>query len=234
VPLLLATADDVRRRYPQVQFVIPVAPTLTPAAIAQYADPHHNPMVAVFQSPSTTLVPAGDQVPLPYLKTAQGTQIFLWQPFPAHAVTRQCDLCLTTVGANTAELGALGIPMVVLLPTQQLDAMNAWDGILGLLVNLPGIGKPLNRLVNWAFLSYVQRRGKRFAWPNLWAGREVVPELLGAITPQQVADRVVAYLNEPDRLQAIAADLRQVRGPGGAAEKLADLILRTAALDLSA
>jgi lipid-A-disaccharide synthase len=40
------------------------------------------------------------------------------------------SLCLTTVGANTAELGSLAVPMIVLLPTQQLDAMRAWDGLL--------------------------------------------------------------------------------------------------------
>jgi lipid A disaccharide synthetase len=56
---------------------------------------------------------------------------------PAHGVLSQCRLALTTVGANTAELGALGLPMIVLVPTQHLQVMQAWDGGLGILARLP-------------------------------------------------------------------------------------------------
>ncbi len=223
VPLFTAVADYVAARYPGVRFVIPVAPTITLPDLLAYGDPQQNPYVATFNGPPLTLVrpPSG----LPYLQTAQGSQIFLWEAFPAHPALRQCALCLTTVGANTAELGALAVPMVVVLPTHQLDAMNAWDGPLGILVNLPGIGKPLNRWVTRIFLAYVERRGKRFAWPNIWAGREVVPEMLGKLTVPEVGDRALAYLQDPAALGAMVTTLRQVRGPGGAATKLAALVL---------
>jgi lipid A disaccharide synthetase len=190
-------------------------------------DPEANPMVAVFGGPAITLVQPEDPEQLPYLKTAQGTQIFLWQTFPAHGVTSQCRLCVTTVGANTAELGALGVPMLVLLPTQQLEAMNAWDGLLGLLINLPLVGKPLNRVVNWVVFAYLTRNRKLFAWPNIWAGREVVPELFGPITAQQAGDRILAYLENPETLAAVRQTLQAVRGEPGAAQKLAALILKT-------
>ena len=229
VPLLLAIADYVRQRQPHTRFVIPVAPTIDIATLLAYADPAHNDFCAVFAAPAVTLVPAPEPGGLPALKTAGGTEIYLWQPFPAHGLTSQCHLCLTTVGANTAELGALGVPMLVLLPTQQLDAMNAWDGLLGLLVNLPGVGKPLNKLINWAFLAYVQRRQKLFAWPNIWAQREIVPELLGTLTAPMVGDRVLDYLAHPERLQQMRADLHQARGEAGAAQKLSQLVLQVLA-----
>lgn len=228
VPLLLATADYIYQRRPQTRFVIPVAPTVTPKVLIEYADPQANPFMQVFRAPSAQLIEPNTPASLPYLKTAKGTQIFLWQPFPAHAITRQCRLCLTTVGANTAELGSLGIPMIVLLPTQQLDAMNAWDGLLGLLVNLPVIGRPINKLINWLFLAYIRRRQKLFAWPNIWAKCEIVPELLGDLDAQQVGDRVLTYLNHPDALEHMQQSLHQVRGLPGAAHKLSDLILQTA------
>lgn len=226
VPLLLAIADYVHQRRPQTRFVIPVAPTITPAALATYAEPQNNSFCEVFQAPRVKLIEGESSITLPYLKTEQGTQIYLWQPFPAHAVTSQCRLCLTTVGANTAELGALGVPMLVLLPTQQLEAMNAWDGALGLLVNLPAVGKPLNRLINRVFLSYIRRRQKLFAWPNIWAKREIVPELLGRLTAESVGDRVLDLLSHPAQLQQIRHDLQQARGPAGAAQKLSDLVLQ--------
>ncbi|RZM81908.1 hypothetical protein [Leptolyngbya iicbica] len=228
VPLLTATADYVHQHRPDVRFVIPVAPTVDLASLMTYADPAQNPFHSVFNAPQLTLVMPSEAGELPYLKTAQGCQIFLWQTFPAQAVTSQCRLCLTTVGANTAELGALAVPMIVLLPTQQLEAMNAWDGILGLLVALPLVGKPFNILINRLLLAYLSRRRKLFAWPNIWAGREVVPELLGRLTAEDLGDRVLNYLDHPEQLQQIREDLQQVRGESGAAYKLAKLVLQFA------
>ncbi|MEO1299531.1 MAG: lipid-A-disaccharide synthase [Cyanobacteria bacterium J06636_16] len=228
VPLALAAAEYIHRRRPGTRFVIPVAPTTNLQTLVGYANPHKNPFVSIFHAPSVNLIEPETPASLPYLKTEQGTQIFLWQPFPAHSVTSQCQLCLTTVGANTAELGSLGIPMIVMLPTQQLDAMNAWDGILGLLVNLPLIGSPLNKLINLAFLTYIRRSQKLLAWPNIWAQREIVPELLGNLNAVQVGDRVLDYLDHPETLQAMRQALCEVRGTPGAAQKLSDLVLQTA------
>ncbi|HEY9736246.1 MAG TPA: lipid-A-disaccharide synthase, partial [Trichocoleus sp.] len=163
----------------------------------------------------------------PKRRSRYGTEVDLRQPQPAYPVMAQFDLCLTTVGANTAELGSLGIPMLVLLPTQKLDAMKAWDGIPGLLANLPLVGNTFARLINQAVLRTVLKEGKLFAWPNIWAKREVVPELIGPITPQEVCDRILDYLAHPEKLEAIRQDLRSVRGDSGAAAKLADLVLET-------
>ena len=228
VPLLLATVEYIHQHRPQTRFVIPVAPTVDLPTLVSYADPQKNPFVEVFQGPRVQLFEPDTPASLPYLKTDQGTQVFLWQPFPAHAVTSQCQICLTSVGANTAELGSLGVPMVVLLPTQQLDAMNAWDGILGLLVNLPLIGSPINKLINLAFFTYIRRSQKLFAWPNIWAKREIVPELFGDLTAAQVGDRVLDYLSHPETLRQMADSLHQVRGNPGAAQKLSDLVLQVA------
>ena len=226
VPLLTATADYLGQRQSNVKFVIPVAPTVDLASLMTYADPEQNPFHSVFAAPQLTLVTPAEPGQLPYLKTEQGTQIFLWQSFPAHEVTSQCQLCLTTVGANTAELGALAVPMIVLLPTQQLEAMNAWDGILGLLMALPLVGKPLNILVNRLLLAYLSRRKKLFAWPNIWAKREVVPELLGRLTAEDLGDRVLNYLDHPEQLEQMRTDLQQVRGESEAAQKLTQIVLQ--------
>jgi len=228
VPLLFATADYIHQHRPQTRFVVPVAPTVDLTTLADYANPQSNPFVRVFDASAVTLIQPETANSLPYLKTERGTQIYLWQPFPAHAVTSQCQICLTTVGANTAELGSLGIPMIVLLPIQQIDAMNAWDGLYGLLVNLPIVGKPCNRFINRVFLAYLRRSKKLLAWPNIWAQREIIPELLGELSAEQVGDRVLNLLRHPEHLQKIRRELQQVRGTSGAAQKLSDLVLKTA------
>jgi lipid-A-disaccharide synthase len=62
------------------------------------------------------------------------------------------------------------------------------------------------------------------AWPNLWAGEAIVPELVGPLTPTLVADQAIALLANPAQLQAMGDRLRAVRGEPGAAEKLATLV----------
>lgn len=231
VPLAIATADYIHQRRSQTRFVIPVAPTITPAALTRYAAPQHNRFVSLFQSPSVQFVPASTPETLPYLITAKGTRIYLWEKFPAYTLLSRCQLCLTTVGANTAELGSLGIPMIVLLPTQQLEAMNAWDGLLGLIVNLPLLGRPVNRLINRVFLAYIRRNHKLFAWPNIWAQREIVPELLGPLSAEQVGEQVLNFLSHPHQLLAMRQALQSVRGQAGAAQNLVNLVFATAGID---
>ena len=222
VPFFLAASDRLRAAYPQARFVIPVAPMLTLESLASFANAQQNPTMALFQGVEAELMTPD---PLPRLRTAAGTEVLLWQTQPTYDLMSQFALCLTTVGANTAELGSLGIPMLVVLPTQKLDAMKAWDGVPGLLANLPLVGSAFAKLINLLVLRQVFRSGRLFAWPNIWAQREVVPELVGRITPDQVADRAYEYLTHPEQLDAIRQDLRSVRGEPGAAAKLADLVL---------
>lgn len=217
VPLTLAIAHQIHQQRPQTRFVLPVAPTLDLPTLARFADPHQNPVAHYFGEVSAELVEGGDR---PILKTNQGLQIQLETRFPAYEVLANCRLCLTTIGANTAELGALAIPMLVLMPLQQLDAMRSWDGLPGILANLPGVGTFFTYLINRWYL----RNPRLLAWPNIWAGEEIVPELLGELDPKTVAAQCLDLLSHPEKLDAMRDRLRQVRGQPGAAQKLVDLV----------
>ncbi len=217
VPLCLAIAENLNQAHPQTQFIIPVAPTLDLATLAQFANPDLNPVARYFGEIRAELKFDHNQ---PYLQTHNGLRIDLYQEFPAHRVLTQCRVCVTTVGANTAELGALAIPMVVLLPTQQLDAMKAWDGIPGILANLPFLGSTFAKIIN----TLILRQKRLFAWANIWAGEMIVPELIGNLQPQAIANLILDWLNHPEKLAEIQAKLRQVRGKAGAAEKLAEIV----------
>ena len=70
------------------------------------------------------------------------------------------------------------------------------------------------------------RHNGLMAWPNIFAGRAVVPERVGAITPQQIADEAADWLAAPQRLQGQRADLQALRGQPGAVEALAEEIAR--------
>jgi lipid-A-disaccharide synthase len=232
VPLVLGIAEYIHKHRPQTKFVIPVAPTLDIETLADFANPEKNPVIQLVKGSTAELIlqptPSLPQATsfslhpskeVPMLKTPSGLCVELWTRSPAYDLLSQCCLCLTTVGANTAELGALAIPMIVLLPTQQLDAMRAWDGIPGLLANLPLVGTSMAKVINWLAL----RRLGLLAWPNIWAKSEVVPELVGKLQPQQVAEFALDFLQHPEKLEQMRSHLRSIRGEPGAAQKLATL-----------
>jgi hypothetical protein len=213
VPLTLAIAEYIHSKLPQTKFFIPVAPTLDLSTLADFAKPENNPLAKAFNFQGADLI--GDN-----LVTSTGLIVALKSENPAYHLLSQCSICLTTVGANTAELGALAVPMIVLLPTQQLDAMRSWDGLPGILANLPFMGTTFARIINWWMLK---NKGL-LAWPNIWAQAEIVPELVGKLQPKEVGEMVLDLLANPEKLEAIRHKLRSVRGEGGAAEKLAILV----------
>lgn len=229
VPIMCAIADQLRVHYPEIQFVLPLAPTLTEEALAQYGDLEHNPIISMMGGITATLHRASNTSPDPaqsWLETASGTRIELktigddGPRTPHYKTLRTCKLCITTVGANTAELGALAIPMLIILPTNQLDAMRAWNGIPGILANLPGFGSLFAKVINTIAL----RKIGLLAWPNIWAGRPIVPEMVGPLTPEMVVDRVRDYFDHPEKLEVMKQELRQIRGESGAALKLVTIV----------
>ncbi len=219
VPLLLGVADRIHAVRPQTKFLLPVAPTLSVTELASYASPANNPAFELVNGVTGTLV----QAETSYLETAQGARVLLHQATgdQTYAQLKQCQICLTTVGANTAELGALAVPMIVLLPTNQLDAMRAWDGMVGLLVNLPGVGTLFAKGIN----QIAMRNLGLLAWPNKWAGKPIVPELLGKLYPPEIAELTIDYLEHPEKLKAMRRDLQAARGESGAADKLAAIVV---------
>jgi lipid A disaccharide synthetase len=220
LPLMLAIAEYIQAANPHVKFAIPVAPTIDLETLASYADPTKNPVIALVNGATATLE-QGET--LPYLQTDKGLKVELHTEFPAYDWLSECTLCLTTVGANTAELGGLGVPMIVLIALQQLDAMRAWDGLPGILVNLPLVGSPISKIVNT--IAYRTMGSRKFAWPNIWAGQtEIVPELVGNLDAKTVAEFTLDYLQHPEKLAAMRSALRQVRGEAGAADKLAAIV----------
>ncbi len=217
VPLGLAIADELRQLIPQTTFVVPVAPTLSARQLASYALPKTNPDIALVTGTSAVLEQTnlGAQFVTPY-----GTVVHLWTSFPAYSVLANCDLCITTIGANTAELARLGVPMLVLIPLNKLDAMRAWDGLPGLLTRLPLVGSRFARWINW----FASRWLGLLAWPNIWAGEEVVPELRGELKPVDVAQKAAELLKNAQTREQMREQLRALGGSSGAAQAIVELV----------
>ena len=79
----------------------------------------------------------------------------------------------------------------------------------------------LRRLIGVLLTFWRLRNNGLMAWPNIHAGRPVVPERVGVITPGEIAAEASAWLDAPERLEGQRQDLQALRGQPGAVAALA-------------
>ena len=113
--------------------------------------------------------------------------------------------------------------MLVVLPTQHLNMMNAWDGIFGVIGKISFI----NRLLIFIVKNFYYKKKKFFAWPNIKAKRMIVPERIGNISTIKIAREVLFLIKNRYQLKSIRDNLNKERGDKGAAKKLASIIVNS-------
>ncbi|HXX38566.1 MAG TPA: hypothetical protein VEP50_10555 [bacterium] len=127
-----------------------------------------------------------------------------------------CDLAITLPGTNTVELATLGVPMLVVLPLNRPGRIRT-EGLSEWIGRLPGLGTAIKSAMAWRFAH----QGRLAAWPNRKAGRQVVPELVGRISPAEASRRALELLADPVRLDRIAGELRGLYStPPGVARRM--------------
>ncbi len=220
VPFLLEVTDRLKKLEPEYNFLLPIAPTTSIQEI-EYLNSELNPIAKKYKSKIAMILHAQENELASRLITEKGAQIHLIENHPAHDFLRQCDLAITTVGANTAELGALNIPMIVFVPTQHLHVMQAWDGWVGILTRIP--------IMKWLFklliTTWKVKNHKYLAWPNISSGRMIVPERIGKITPEDIAQEAKYWLSSNERLEQQKENLRRLRGKPGAIKAFSQEII---------
>jgi hypothetical protein len=114
-----------------------------------------------------------------------------------------CDLALTYPGSNNDELAVLGVPMLVVFPLEHVGSVRT-PGLSEWVGRIPGIATLVKTVVVGRYL----RHHRLLAWPNRHAGRMVVPELVGRLTPDRVARRAVEMLDDEAGLLRMSQELR--------------------------
>ncbi len=142
-----------------------------------------------------------------------------WDGAVRQAAMSRCDVAITVPGTVTAELGALGVPTITVLPLHRPDLVPL-EGLIGRLGDLPGVGPRLKA----AFVRRVAGRVGPLSIPSRRAGHTIAPELVGEFGPEAIADQAVALLLDDARRRAMGAALRQAMGPSGAAARIVDRI----------
>ena len=222
IPFFLEVADNISENGDDVNLMIPIAPT-TEIKDFLYFQSDKNPITKYYSSKIKSIKKIENSIFDFVLETCKNTKIFILNQNSNHNILSQCKLALTTVGANTAELAAINLPMIVVLPTQHLNAMNAWDGIFGIIgkINL------LNRIQTFLIKRYYLKNKKFLAWPNIKANKQIIPERVGIISPKEISDEVIYLLNKNTILLEQKINLLKIRGKKGAIKKLSNLILDT-------
>jgi lipid-A-disaccharide synthase len=177
------------------------------------------------------LLPEGARLEGDALVAASGLRLSVVSA-PLHRAA--ADLLVMLPGTSTAEATAASLPMVVVVPYHRPELV-PWPGPLGWVDRLaPSAGAALKRRL----LPALAGRRRFFALPNLAAGREVVPEIRGLVSPAEVAAELVALGRDRARRAAMSRELHGLLGPRGAArrlaQRLAELVERPAPIAPSA
>ena len=223
IPFFLEIADKIAEENQNINLIIPIAPT-TDESEYLFFQSKRNPITKYYSSRIKQIKQIKDSCFDYEIETSKNTTIYLIKKHPCYEILKECDLAITTVGANTAELAAIALPMLVVLPTQHLNMMNAWDGIFGVIGKISFI----NRLLSFIIKYFYLKKKKFFAWPNIKAKRMIVPERIGNISPKEIAKEVLFLLKNRDQLNSIRVNLQKERGDTGAAQKLAYMIVNSA------
>ncbi|MBU0686820.1 MAG: hypothetical protein KKB81_03090 [Candidatus Margulisbacteria bacterium] len=125
------------------------------------------------------------------------------------------DLCVTVPGTNTAQVAALGKPMLVVFPFNKPEVLPV-EGLLGLITSIPILGVQLKRML----VKIVNENTDFFALPNIKAEKEIVPEIRGVLTPSEVAESILSLLRNQRKLDQMSAALTAIMGEKGAAANL--------------
>ena len=222
IPFFLEIADYIAEKNQKINFIIPIAPTTNKSEYLFFQS-EKNPIAKYYSSKIKTIKNIKDPNFDYVIETTKNTKIYLVNKHPCYEILKECDLAITTVGANTAELAAIALPMIVVLPTQHLNMMNAWDGIFGVIGKISFINRFLTLTVKYLYF----RKKKFFAWPNIKAKKMIVPERIGNISPIKIAREVLFLIKNRDQLKSIRDNLNKERGDKGAAKKLASIIVNS-------
>ena len=222
IPYFLEMADHLYNKNKNINLIIPIAPT-TNTSEYLFFQSNKNPIAKHYSSKIKKIKPIKNSIFDYVIETSNNSKIYLINKHPCYEVLKKCDLAITTVGANTAELAALALPMIVVLPTQHLNVMNAWDGIFGIIGKISFI----NKLFTFIIKSWYLKKKKFFAWPNIKAKKLIIPERIGNISPKQIANEALFLIKNKQYLKDQKVYLSKQRGKTGATKKLAYIIFNS-------
>lgn len=153
----------------------------------------------------------------------EGAIVRIVEPGRRYDAMVASDLAMVMPGTSTAELGFLGVPMVVAVPLNWPGEVPL-PGLWGLLGGIPLLGGLLKRYA----IRGLSNKVEFAALPNKRARKMIVPEVRGVLDPEDVAIQALELLQDPSRRAMISKNLIEAMGGTGAADRLVDMIFEVA------
>jgi len=144
----------------------------------------------------------------------------------AMRAARQARLAVAIPGTKVIELAALGIPTITTMPMNRPEYI-VINGVLQYVGRIPFAGTPIKR----AAIAAGIKRFEFVAQPNIDAGRELDPEIRGALLPSRIAHVVAERFPDTAWIDETGGALRALyASQAGAAGRMADILLEGATL----
>jgi hypothetical protein len=209
-PMFVRAALQLRRRLPDARIAFARSPFTTDAELG--AALARGGIREAYGSPST-LAPDGASL------EAAGVRFPVVRA--AMRAAQQARLAVSLPGTKVIELAALGVPAVVITPSNAPELV-VINGPLQYVDRVPFVGVAVKR----AAVVGVAKRFRFFAQPNIDAGREIDVELRGTQLPSHVAHVAAERYADGPWLAETSAALRALYAPhAGAAGRMADALL---------
>lgn len=209
IPFIIALADELGQRYPEARFVWPVSRLLQEKTLTD----------GIAGLERATLGGRAGRREGSAVLTPKGVRLELIPEEERYAHMRAAELAVTIPGTNTLELGLAGVPSIVLLPLNKPEAIPL-EGPGHWLSLLPFVGVPLKRQAVRLAAPHLP-----VSLPNSLSGEELMVELKGKITLEQVLAEAVKLLEAPEERARRKERLHATMPEPGAARRLVGSIL---------
>ena len=124
-------------------------------------------------------------------------------------------------GTKTAQIGALGIPMLVILPLGRAEVV-PFTGFVGMLDYLGVFG----RKIKYHLIRKIAKTFGFTAQPNILAGSYIVPEMIQDLTVDDIYLKICALLDDPLGLSKMSMELENIyKQFNGAIDKTINLLV---------
>ncbi|MFH1454154.1 MAG: hypothetical protein ABIH00_09300 [Armatimonadota bacterium] len=210
LPYYLKVAEELKDRFSNIQFLLGVSPFLSLKDLEKCLTPSGSGL----EGTKAELITNNGSL---FIKTEKGLKVRVLQGMQ-YDVINLSDLVLTIPGTNTAEVAALGKPMIVSSTWRAKIPRGGLTGFLGSL--------PMGSFFRKKLLYWILKRIKFTALPNQIADKEIVPEVIVEQKAEEVTNVAAELLKNDDVREKMSHELIEVtKGKHDASTKIAELIL---------
>lgn len=198
-------AEEIMEAFPNIQVLMPIAPTVDEEILTKGLSGYN-------------LTWSGDgQVETVFLGN-RSVRLVRGDTF---AAIKSSKLAIALPGTNNLQIAALDVPLLMVAPLNEAENIPL-DGIPGIIpAFFPGY-----RYIKRKLVFRMNSREKFISLPNRIAGKEIVPEHRGLLTPHIVADLTKELLGTPGRLERIRQGYQELDFLFGASKRIADRVER--------